>query len=303
MSILETLAKAGSGYLFDNYSYYNNHLDLNLIKKAVFDSGYLDAKLNNLVLSEQRTKDMFTSFLSLSSEERIADSAFAKAAIKEYTSDAFIEIHSGAIARGGVPCVFEAAKRNPNFIWMDFFKSLYASGSGRSYGYVYDGLRMALEESTKQDPNAVKTFTEKELFDNPCKPHHNWRSVFYREFIKTGSLTKKYARKIRSESSGSASHAGVKALIENKDLYTNYDDLLLGMSDSKYDYVLVLLAKELPIHLLTSIMGSQSREVLYAIERRMEAHEREQEAIKKAEKAKRLNTIIEGAPDLLGDLF
>lgn len=308
MDTLEKLALLGAKHLFDGHSYYNSHLDSDSVRRDIFNSGFLDSQLESMNPVDNQTMVTFLSFSELASEKKITSSSFMAAAVKRYSSIDFIEINANEIARGVMSCVFVAAERNPNFVWKDLFDALYASRYGKLCGYTYDGVKKALSKCTEQDPSGVVSFIEKELFKADTKPHHHWRSLFYQEFIKTGSLTKKYARKIRSESSAESSVCGVRALIANKDLYTNYDELLLTMSDSRHEDVLALLARNLPIHLLASIMGTQSRNVLSIIEQRMADHEKEQEIIKREQereiaKMERMNSIIENAPDLLGDLF
>ena len=96
-------------------------------------------------------------------------------------------------------------------------------------------------------------------------------------------MTLKTARKIRSDASSDSSVAGLKSLIDNKEKYFNYDDLLLQFTDSKYDDVIILLADTLPDYLITSLMGTESYHGKRRVERRLEQIEADKEAKKKAE--------------------
>jgi|14_taG_2_1085336.scaffolds.fasta_scaffold15030_3 hypothetical protein len=277
MDVLSELAGIGAERLFGRSNYANNHLNLSEIRLSAFKTGHLDVFLNSLSLDDKATGDIFRVLIKLVPEEEVFKSSFLKNAIEKYTSSEYIKSNLREIANDSSSYTHIAAEKVSEFVWLDLFNKVYSSGAGRSATWIPRGIRGILAKCIVENPKAIKELAEKELFSQVPKPHHSWRSIWYREYIKTGSLTKKQARKIRSESSSSASYDGVRAIIANKSLYPNYDELLLSISDSKYEQVLHLLAKELPIHLLTSIMGTQSQYVLNAIERRMKERERLQE--------------------------
>ena len=72
-------------------------------------------------------------------------------------------------------------------------------------------------------------------------------------------------------------------MVENKEKYFNYDDLLLQFTDSKYDDVIILLADTLPEYLITSLMGTESYRGKRRVERRLEQIEADKEAAKQNE--------------------
>ena len=92
-----------------------------------------------------------------------------------------------------------------------------------------------------------------------------------------GFLSKKTARKMRSDASEESSLAGLSALVSSQDLYSDYDNLLLQFTDSKHEGVVTCLAKNLPEYLITSIMGTEFYGAKREIERRLERIERERE--------------------------
>jgi hypothetical protein len=125
---------------------------------------------------------------------------------------------------------------------------------------------------------SFKEYAEREVFFSKSKPSYASRGAMYVEYIKRGLLDTKTARKIRSDASEEASLTGLKALVDNQELYQNYDDLLLQFTDSKYDGVICHLAEYLPEYLITSIMGTQSYWGKKKVEERLESIELEKEA-------------------------
>jgi len=59
----------------------------------------------------------------------------------------------------------------------------------------------------------LRIILEDDIFYAKKKPGYQARSIFYQRYIEKGLLTKKTARKIRSDGAEEASVAGLKALI------------------------------------------------------------------------------------------
>tara|TARA_B100000131_G_scaffold323086_1_gene379720 strand:- start:6978 stop:7820 length:843 start_codon:yes stop_codon:yes gene_type:complete len=89
------------------------------------------------------------------------------------------------------------------------------------------------------------------------KYQHKVRGVFYKALSSSGLLTKKQARKMRSEASSAASLMGLNSLMENKDLYDNYDELITQFMDTRYEDVAHSLARSAPIHMVSYLLGSE----------------------------------------------
>ena len=94
------------------------------------------------------------------------------------------------------------------------------------------------------------------------------RGVVYNELITQGLLTKSYARKLRSEASSKASSSALSCLIKNKDLYSNYDELITQFMDTRHEDVASVLASKAPIHMLSFLLGSDFHWAKSTAERR-----------------------------------
>jgi len=86
---------------------------------------------------------------------------------------------------------------------------------------------------------------------------HKVRAQLYSALSKSGLLTKKQARKMRSDPSSHSSLSGLTSLIANSDLYPNYDELLTQFMDTRYEDVAHKLAKSSPIHMISFLLGSE----------------------------------------------
>lgn len=169
-----------------------------------------------------------------------------------------------------------AAKLIPNHDWKDMYEKVVI-GLASYRGWFPRQLSFITKSLIEQDSQYFIDSVSERVFskDASPKPNCTFRGVMYKLYIEGGFLDKKTARKIRSDGSEESSVYGVKALIDNEDLYDNYAELILKFTDSKYDGVLMELARNLPIHLLTSIMGCNDYWVKNTIEKRLEAHEAE----------------------------
>ena len=168
--------------------------------------------------------------------------------------------------------ILNAANMVPDYDWTNLFNKMYDLQA--SYKYTRNSFRFVFDKLSETKPAHFKEFANSNIFwPIKNKPNFAIRSTFYKKYIELGFLDKKTVRKIRSDGSEDASMSGLKALILNEELYSDYFDLLLQFSDSKYEGVLMILARELPVHLLASIMGTDSDWVKQTIDKRLNQEE------------------------------
>jgi uncharacterized protein YneR len=137
--------------------------------------------------------------------------------------------------------------------------------------HVPGGYISLLKKAAKESPLSAKLFIEARFLNNKKSNYYaDVRAALYSCYVSSGFLTEKVARKIRSDSSYYASLEGLTALIQNKDLYKdNYEELLLKFSDSRHEVVLRHLASNMPLYLLSSLLGCDNDHVKSMVERRM----------------------------------
>jgi hypothetical protein len=186
-----------------------------------------------------------------------------------------------SIWSGHADHIISAAKMVPGFDWLKLFKGL--SERQDSNNYIRPSYRAVVKSLAAASPDKFKTHVETSIFfAKKNRPTYAVRGLMYSEYIKAGLLTKKTARKIRSDGSEDSSVTGLRSLVDNIDLYSNSDELLLQFTDSKYEAVICYLADQLPEYLLTSIMGTEFYWAKRKIENRLESIEKEREASRKA---------------------
>lgn len=179
--------------------------------------------------------------------------------------------------------VYEAFSTEDHFInyyldwksdvdWMDIY-NLYYSKQKRS-SYVSRPFAKCLEKYFAQNPLCARISIEADLFDAEHKPDASVRTEMYKAYISAGLLTKKKARKIRSESSEYTSMSAVaflmKAAEDNPLLYPNIDELLLQFSDTKHASVQEAIAKGAPFKILYAFVGFDDLHSKRTIEQRMQ---------------------------------
>tara|TARA_A200000159_G_scaffold45863_1_gene42138 strand:+ start:1686 stop:2531 length:846 start_codon:yes stop_codon:yes gene_type:complete len=193
----------------------------------------------------------------------------------EDISSKISESDSNSILNGYEDYAIEAASHQKSFDWEPLFCKVYEAQKNRNY--TYSSFRNILGKYASSNVDSFASFVSDEVFCSKSKPSYVTRSCLYSEYISQGLLSKKTARKMRSDGSSDASIAALKSLFDNASSYENFDDLVLQFSDSKYDDVVVYLAKNLPEYLLTSIMGTTSHWGKVELERRFRQIERERE--------------------------
>ncbi len=142
-------------------------------------------------------------------------------------------------------------------------------------GYSSDSVRFIFDKLLEEDVDSFLSVIEINAFKKVWP--YKLRGVAYSALCRSGLLTKKYARRLRSEASEYSSLCGVKSLIENVDLYTNSDELLVQFMDTRYPDVAHELAKNVPIHMLSYLVGSDFYHAKSVAERRMNQYLREKE--------------------------
>lgn len=179
------------------------------------------------------------------------------------------------VFHGNTPYL-HAGSLTPNYNWKTMFFGLWQQQC--HVPYVRPTFLYCVDELIKSDRDAFISFSKDNVFwSKDTKPAHIVRSRIYSKYIEAGALDKKTARKIRSDGSEDASHQGLKALINNLDLYQNSDELLLQFTDSKYESVIILLVDSLPEYLLTSVMGTNFHYARRRLEQRLTNIETERE--------------------------
>jgi len=179
-----------------------------------------------------------------------------------------------SIFSGNADYLVSAACMTEDFDWTSLFESMYAYQA--SHSWVRNSFLRVLMEFAKREPSKFKKHVDEHVFfEKEKKPPFCVRGPLYQEYVVAGLLSKKTARKIRSDGSEEASLQGLRALTNNLDSYSNSDELLLQFTDSKYEQVIDHLAENLPEHLIASIMGTEFRYAKRKIEARLEKIERD----------------------------
>lgn len=155
----------------------------------------------------------------------------------------------------------------PEYDWKELFDQVIAWVSHRRY--YGDAAGIVFEATAKQHPKHFLEVAESRVFSDKPLPYQI-RSIFYRALIQAGLLNKKFARKMRSDSSEYASEAAIDTLLKmTEDTYADLDQLLITFSDSKHQTVVRKMAEGLPKHLLYSLLGTQFHWLKNIIDRRM----------------------------------
>ena len=261
------------------------------IKSKLLKSKSLISKHLNAAIADNDKEVLFSLFRHAEDAEiNLYSVPFWREPVKAIANQ-LLEDEASAydIYSGNRDYAITAAKMLENFDWKDLFKKVYTAQC--SNNYIRVSYKRILEMYAFTSPESFKTFAEEEVFFSKSKPSFATRGSIYSEYITGGHLALKTARKIRSDASEEASAIGLKALVANKELYDNYDDLLLQFTDSKYDSVIVHLAENLPEYLIASIMGTQSYWAKKAVEDRLERIEAEREVRKLELEAEALGAI------------
>lgn len=268
---LDGLALRGLNSIFNSYGYY----------------GYRRSEKKERVKSLLERPELFSYFDTLEYEmtltgiadilKELSEQNDEEYEIPEYWRSRFVSFSSQDVISENIHSLLRDEARhirfgislNPNFDYFKYFQTLHSGVSGR--GYIPQVYSEAVNGLCESNPLSFKIFADTELFGK--KPSRGLKPVFrgllYSRYISSGFLTEKTARKMRSESSYEASCEAVKALLASEEKYDNYNDLILQFTDSRHEYVLGELARELPVWMLSSLMGTESQWVKNILESRM----------------------------------
>ena len=266
----ESLIEKGLQNLFNRY--YNSDNNTEAMRKYILSYPEVLSDRYDSISSDEHLNEIFKAAGEF--EIDLYAIPFWKEKIQIITKEATEDAHS--IWQGKSDYVLSAANMIPDFDWKPLFDSVSAKQNYNNY------LRFAYTTIAKNfanaSPSAFKDHVDESIFfSKERKPAYFVRGLMYSLYTKHGFLTKKTARKMRSDASSDSSLSGVRALAENLSLYANQDELLLQFTDSKYEGVVCYLADNLPEHLITSIMGTEFYWAKRRIEERLEKIEREKE--------------------------
>ena len=163
--------------------------------------------------------------------------------------------------------IINLAALNPNHDWDSTYRK--SLDIRKNYSWVNSSFKSICEIYSKRDIDGFKQTTDSAFFANIEEYSYSVRGAVYSAYVAAGLLDKKKARKMRSESSSEASLAAARALLDNKDKYTNFDELILQFTDSQHSDVVRALADGLPINLLSSIVGTKFEWIKNIISKRM----------------------------------
>jgi len=180
---------------------------------------------------------------------------------------------------GNADYIISAANMVQDFDWKKLFDNMSILQDNNNY--LRTSYKTVAKRYSETNPLLFKSHVENNIFfTKDRKPAYPVRGIMYSHYVGLGFLTKKTARKIRSDGSEDSSLSGLKTLTDNLDLYSNSDELLLQFTDSKYEGVVLHLVDTLPEYLLASIMGTPFYWAKRKLESRLEAIEKAREAAK-----------------------
>jgi|TARA_R110001583_G_scaffold16234_34_gene66437 hypothetical protein len=157
----------------------------------------------------------------------------------------------------------------------NIFNLTIQSMESNKHNYASNTVCLLFDTHLKRNPSLFSEDVKKNFFDKKSKAGCSIRGKLYYMYASNGFLDKKAARKIRSDASAAASADGLKGLIKARDLddcpYSESDvlNMILQFTDSRHEDVVIVLADNLPVHLLPSIMGTESRYAKRIMERRI----------------------------------
>jgi hypothetical protein len=137
-----------------------------------------------------------------------------------------------------------------------------------SYSFEEESFINIMSICSIKSKDKVKLFIDENMSKNL-----GWkaRSRLYKGIIHSGMLTKSIARKIRSDASEKASLNGLSALFESKELYEDFDDIVIKFCDTVYPEVASKLANNLDKNLLLNMIGCQFYNAKNIVSRRLSA--------------------------------
>lgn len=154
---------------------------------------------------------------------------------------------------GVIEAGFISKKVTPAEVWNERIRS----GSKKSYISNYDAeIIMSI---VARDPDFVLKQVEDQDFASRFS--YPYRSKIYQALASCGKLTKKAARKIRSDSSEEASQAGIKAIAENLSKFDLPTEILSQVMDTKHYHAARYLAVNIPYEYLPFMAVCQDQSI------------------------------------------
>lgn len=258
LSYMGVISELGSYSLLKNNNkdlFFNDYV-LEKYKEVILHESFLDniivhANKEGINLYEQKG---WSSILDEAYERAVADPAILK---RLSTRSSYLETIILWKKDIDVPSLFQkvfAIQKNCNYT-----------------GSLFENITKILFE---RNPIDAKLIVDSEVFDTDEKPSSGIRQGLYLHYIKNGFLTKKKARKLRSETSEYISDSCIGTLInvsnEKPSLYPNINELIIQFSDTRYDLVQMTLAAKAPFGLLCGFLGFTYPKAKNLIEKRIQ---------------------------------
>ncbi len=164
---------------------------------------------------------------------------------------------------GVIEAAFISKKVAPAEVWNERIKP----GSKKSYISNYDAE--IINSIVARDPEFVLNQVEDQEFASRFS--YPYRSKVYQALASCGKLTKKSARKIRSDSSEEASQAGIKAIAENLSKFDLPTEILSQVMDTKHYHSAKFLALNIPYEYLPFMAVCQDQSIRQIVVERISA--------------------------------
>lgn len=255
----------GMGHVLGFYNSSNNHPNLRsiIVNKyehlvtSYLNDTYKEKNYYNLAI-ECAYKDGNIDLYSRENWKKMIDTWY----------DNFVKNSGEILAHDTMAKVFTL---KPDADWSIIFSDYLRRYHKSSYFPVC--ARIAMSKIIETDLTSFNNIVNDNVFSSANQPSYQVRSEIYLAYIKSGLLTKKIARKMRSEASSDASLVAVKALLDNAEKYSNFEELILQFCDSKHSDVIAALANRLPRYLLVSVVATEFSWIKKIIDRRMQENE------------------------------
>jgi hypothetical protein len=250
-------------------TYYDNSMKLDCINSGVAGQAIFGDKKN---IPEEEWKELLSLVFSFASKEGIS-------LLEKPGFDNWIKDNSGMLNSIIQTGRHKSAWGNLTPDYKAIIHAAFASGSSsadtvyKSRFFSYKEYRMSsfdaylLMEIATLFPSVIIDHIESVSFvkDISYGPRGN---IFY-AIASSGNLSKKAARKIRSDSSEEASMLGIRAISENISKFKNAPEVLSQVMDTKHDSCATFLARNVAKEYLPFMVGCQDNSVRQIIVDRM----------------------------------
>jgi len=230
---------------------------------------------NPAILSANSTQSVISSAFAYARDNKInllSDAGFSNW-INNNSSHLSFQIQAGKYRTyweqpspnyiGVIEAAFISKKVAPAEVWNERIKP----GSKKSYISNYDAE--IINSIVARDPEFVLNQVEDQEFASRFS--YPYRSKVYQALASCGKLTKKSARKIRSDSSEEASQAGIKAIAENLSKFDLPTEILSQVMDTKHYHSAKFLALNIPYEYLPFMAVCQDQSIRQIVVERISA--------------------------------